>query len=179
MYKSLFPILSASAALAVMASLAACGSGETPDNAAQPGAELAQQNTAIPVPLSESDAPAPPPGDADAAGGQDGGSGEGAALPPPGAFRFVGLWAAKAEMCGDQAWKFTREGLETPAKSVCKFVNAVPVAGGYDISARCTSEGPPVDDELKIRFAESAQAMLFEAESIADAGLIYCGAAEE
>ena len=97
-------------------------------------------------------------------------------LPPPGAFRFVGLWAAEAGMCGGQAWRFTRETMETPAGSVCKFVNATPMDGGYDISARCVAEGPPVDDMLKIRFAESAQAMLFEAGSIADAGLVYCGA---
>jgi hypothetical protein len=48
------------------------------------------------------------------------------------------------------------------------------VPGGYDIAARCTSEGPPVDDLLELRFAQSARAMLFESRSIADAGLERC-----
>ena len=176
MTKSAFPLLSA---LAAMTSISACGGAQAPDNAAEPAGDLAQQNAAIAVPPSETDAPPPPPTAAGRNTEQEGvGNASDHRLPPPGAFRFVGLWAAEEDMCDGQAWRFTRESMETPAGSVCKFVNAVPVAGGYDISARCTSEGPPVDDNLKIRFAESAQAMLFEAESIADAGLIYCGPAE-
>lgn len=167
-------LLSASTALAVMASLTACGGAEAPDNAMQPGDELAQQNAEIPTPPSESDAPSPPRRESEEgnAGNEQRGD---HSLPPSGAFRFVGMWAAEAGMCDGQAWRFTRENMETPAGSVCKFVNATPVPGGYDISARCTSEGPPTDDNLTIRFAESAQAMLFEAESIAGTGLVYCG----
>ena len=169
-------LVASAAALAAMTSLAACGSADAPENAMQ-GDERAQLNAAIPA--SESDVPGPArsngaQGNEQAAASD---SADGARpLPPPGAFRFVGLWAAEAGMCGGQAWRFTRETMETPAGSVCKFVNATPMDGGYDISARCVAEGPPVDDMLKIRFAESAQAMLFEAGSIADAGLVYCGA---
>lgn len=181
MSKLIIPYLPATTLLAVMASLAACGGGET-DNAVQPVDEMAGQNGAISIPVSESDVPSPAEsgeveGDEQ---GESGATGDGTnALPPPGAFRFVGMWAAEADMCDGQAWRFTRESMETPAGSVCKFVNATPVAGGYDISARCVAEGPPVDDMLNIRFAESAQAMLFEAENIADAGLIYCGPPED
>lgn len=179
MTKSVFPLLSATAALAAMTSLSACGDVQAPDNAAQPADELVQQNAAIAIPPSETDAPPPPPTASEVGNKQEGvGNAGDHRLPPTGAFRFVGLWAAEAGMCDGQAWRFTRESLETPAGSVCKFVNAVQADGGYNISARCTSEGPPVDDNLTIRFAESAQAMLFEAESIADAGLIYCGPAE-
>ena len=46
---------------------------------------------------------------------------------------------------------------------------------GYDIVAPCTAEGPETDDAIEIRFAESARAMLFESDAIADAGLVYCG----
>jgi hypothetical protein len=64
--------------------------------------------------------------------------------------------------------------LRTPAGSVCAFSEVKAVPGGYDIAATCTAEGPPAKDMLKIRFAESARAMLFESRSIADAGLIAC-----
>jgi hypothetical protein len=100
----------------------------------------------------------------------------GAVLPPAGADpRFVGAWAADASMCTDKAWHFTETGLETPAGSVCHFNRVTKISGGYDIAARCTAEGPEQDDLIKIRFAESAKAMLFDSASIADTGLIYCG----
>src|SRR3546814_14562356 len=76
--------------------------------------------------------------------------------------------------CDGNAWEFTKTSLHTPAGSVCEFTKVSSVSGGYDIDARCTAEGPPVNDKLKISFAESARAMLFESHSIADAGLTYC-----
>ena len=57
---------------------------------------------------------------------------------------------------------------------MCQFTEVEEVPGGYDIKARCTAEGPEQEDVLEIRFAESAGAMLFESQSIADAGLISC-----
>ena len=60
-------------------------------------------------------------------------------------------------------------GHEDGAKPALRSVH-----GGFDIAARCTAEGPPTDDTLEIRFAESAGAMLFESSVIADAGLIRC-----
>ena len=96
-------------------------------------------------------------------------------LPAPNGLRFVGLWAADAKSCESRAWRFTANSLRTPAGSVCRFDQVTPAGGGYDLTARCTAEGPETDDRLEIRFAESAQAMLFESRSIADAGLVYCG----
>lgn len=170
MTKRRLPPLPACAVLAAMTSLAACGGEEVVQNTIQEDAAIPPSGTDVPV------LPKTEPTEDDGQGETPDAQAGTGALPPPGAFRFVGLWATEADLCADTAWHFTREGLETPAGSVCKFVNATPVGGGYDISARCVAEGPPVDDNLKIRFAESAQAMLFEAESIADAGLIYCGA---
>lgn len=92
----------------------------------------------------------------------------------PAGYRFVGNWAAEERLCADKAWVFTANMLRTPAGSVCRFANVRSVPGGYDIAARCTAEGPPVDDRIEIRFAESAGAMLFESRAIADAGLIRC-----
>lgn len=97
-------------------------------------------------------------------------------LPPDDrALRFVGRWAAAVSMCEGQAWVFTHERLVTPAGSVCEFGDITPVDGGYDIAARCTAEGPAEDDTIRLRFAESARAMLFESRSVAGGGLVYCG----
>lgn len=89
--------------------------------------------------------------------------------------RFVGRWAADEAMCARAAWRFDADRLETPAGSVCRFTEVREVPGGYDIAARCTAEAPERDDILKLRFPESAGGMLFESESIADAGLVRCG----
>jgi hypothetical protein len=48
------------------------------------------------------------------------------------------------------------------------------VPGGYDVSASCTAEEPPRDELLKLRFAESARALLVESRVIGDAGLVRC-----
>ena len=89
--------------------------------------------------------------------------------------RFVGRWAAEERLCASASWRFTETGLETPAGSLCRFDEAREVAGGYDIAAHCTAEAPERDDLLELRFPESAGGMLFESDSIADAGLVRCG----
>lgn len=101
--------------------------------------------------------------------------GYGAIPPDDRALRFVGRWAAEEPLCRTQAWRFTADGLETPGASVCSFGDITPVDGGYDIAARCTAEAPERADTLRLRFAESAHAMLFDSEVIADTGLVYCG----
>lgn len=95
-------------------------------------------------------------------------------VPLPASFRFVGRWATDARNCEALAWRFTVSSLSTPAGSQCAFTKVTEVPGGYDIAARCTAEGPVVGDMLKLRFAESARALLFESGSIADAGLVRC-----
>lgn len=97
-------------------------------------------------------------------------------LPPAGRkLRFVGRWATNLANCRALAWRFSAASLDTPAGSHCDFKNVRPVPGGYDIAALCTAESPPTTDKLTLRFAQSAQAMLFESGTIADAGLVYCG----
>ena len=98
-------------------------------------------------------------------------------LPPPLAQappRFVGRWAAEDTLCARAAWRFSEEELRTPAGSVCRFESIAEVPGGYSIAARCTAEGPEQADRLEIRFAESANAMLFDSRSVAAAGLERC-----
>lgn len=90
--------------------------------------------------------------------------------------RFVGRWATDEAGCATRAWRFTLDRLTTPAGSTCRFSRVSTVPGGYDITAVCTAEGPPAGDTLKLRFAESAGALLFESETVPDAGLIRCPA---
>jgi hypothetical protein len=91
----------------------------------------------------------------------------------PTAYRFTGRWASVERNCADP-WVFTASSLRTPAGSVCSFSRVREVPGGYDIAASCTAEGPAEDDALRLRFAESARALLFESSTIADAGLVRC-----
>lgn len=158
-------------ALGLALLLTACGEAE------EPGNELASVDAAGAQPDQASPIPEPTEAVTNDTGARSGGGQEaGTSLPPAGAgLRFVGLWAAEPSFCADKAWRFTANSLHTPAGSVCQFSRVTPAAGGYDIEATCTAEGPPTGDELEIRFAESAQAMMFESDLIADAGLIYCG----
>ena len=65
--------------------------------------------------------------------------------------------------------------MRTSIGSVCRFTGISVVPGGYDISASCTAEGAEArDDLLQLRFAESAGALLFDAENIAETGLVRC-----
>jgi hypothetical protein len=89
--------------------------------------------------------------------------------------RFVGRWAATEAQCGQEAWRFTPTQLTTPAGSVCLFEEVRVAPGGYDIAARCTAEAPEREDEIRLRFPQSAGGMTFESASIADAGLVRCG----
>ena len=98
----------------------------------------------------------------------------GALHPDDAQYRFVGRWAAEAPLCENAAWRFTVSELRTPTGAVCLFTDVRTVDGGYDIAARCTADGSEQEDELRIRFAESAGAMLFESEHNADEGLIRC-----
>jgi hypothetical protein len=114
------------------------------------------------------EAAGPPPPDADINASLE----EVAGLEAPP--RFVGRWAAEERLCADTAWRFTAGELRTPAGSICRFTEVREVPGGYDIAARCTAEAPERDDVLRLRFPESAGGMLFESDSIADAGLVRC-----
>lgn len=129
----------------------------------QPEAPASPENAAA------SEAPPPPDADINASLGPLGDD-----PPRPGTPRFVGRWAAVERLCATAAWRFTEQGLETPAGSVCRFSAIREVAGGYDIEARCTAEAPERADTVRLRFPESADGMLFEAESIADEGLVRC-----
>src|SRR3546814_5784851 len=127
-------VMPACAVHATMTSVAAGGGEEVVQNTIQVDASMPPSGADVPV------LPEPEPTEANGQGATpDAQAGAGdSLLPPPGAFRFVGLWATEADLFADTAWRFTRESLETPAGSVCKFVNATPMSGGYDIDRKRT-----------------------------------------
>lgn len=98
------------------------------------------------------------------------------ALPPDDrVLRFVGRWASEVGQCRAQPWTFTPDGLTAPTGTACRFDDIAPVEGGFDISGQCTAEGEPRGDRLRVRFAESAHAMLVESRTLEETGLVYCG----
>jgi hypothetical protein len=101
-------------------------------------------------------------------------------LPPAdgAAPRYVGRWAATRQLCEGGAWRFHAKYLETAGEISCSYPRVDTVPGGYDLHAACTAEGPPRTDVIKLRFAESAQAMLVDSKLLPSIGLIYCGPAK-
>jgi hypothetical protein len=97
-------------------------------------------------------------------------------LPPAdAALRFVGLWAADKANCAAHGWRFTSDTLAEPDGSHCSFYKVTKMPGGYDLAARCPAKKPDELDLIKLRFAESARAMLVESNAIKPTGLLYCG----
>jgi len=100
----------------------------------------------------------------------------GRTLPPADAIhRYIGRWAPDVRQCKDGFWTFEERRLSAPNRVTCVFehVNAVP--GGYDVAAACLVEGTTTGDTIKLRFAESARAMLIESKTFGSLGLIFCG----
>ena len=103
-------------------------------------------------------------------------TGQAGELPPPAATaRFVGNWAKDQQSCQSAVWKFTDSTLRTPDGESCSFNRVSEVAGGYEIQATCSGKEGPKSELLKIRFAESAKAMLLDSEELKNGGLVFCG----
>ena len=92
------------------------------------------------------------------------------------ALRFVGRWARNESDCTTKSWVFTKEELTATDGPHCRIYNVKAVPGGYDLGAECPAKKPDPTDLIKLRFAESARAMLVESNAIEPMGLIYCGA---
>jgi hypothetical protein len=90
--------------------------------------------------------------------------------------RYVGRWAARADLCTGGAWVFTRDGFAMEDGPACTFTNVRAEPGGYAIDAQCESGGSTSKSAVTLRFAESARAMLVEGlATLPDTGLVYCG----
>ena len=98
------------------------------------------------------------------------------ALPPANtSLRFVGSWATSQANCAAKAWRITADTLSAIDGPHCSIYKVTKMPGGYDLAARCPAKKPDELDLIKLRFAESARAMLVESNAIKPTGLIYCG----
>lgn len=99
-------------------------------------------------------------------------------LPPPGIGpRFVGKWAADEKSCKSAAWLFTATTVRRPDNWGCSFARVSKVPGGYDVEATCGPAKRSRAASLKIRFAESAKAMILTSTGSGHTGLVFCGRA--
>ena len=100
-------------------------------------------------------------------------------LPPRGAApRYVGRWAARADLCEGGAWTFSEDGAGLEDGPICQFESVTQIPGGYRIATTCEQGGKASRGTATLRFAESARAMLVEdLATLPDTGLVYCGPA--
>jgi hypothetical protein len=97
-------------------------------------------------------------------------------LPPANAaLRFVGRWAHDPSECASKPWRFTASELIVAGGPRCSIYHVSEMAGGYDLAVECPAKKPEPTDLVKLRFAESARAMLVESNAISPTGLVYCG----
>lgn len=90
--------------------------------------------------------------------------------------RYVGQWAVASLGCAEPAWRFEADRLTTQDEVSCAFMQVTPAPGGYDLAARCLAEGEERASTLRLRFAESAKAMLVSGGPFSgEIGLTYCG----
>lgn len=89
--------------------------------------------------------------------------------------RFVGRWAANAQLCERGAWNFEEKKLGTAGEVSCDFDRVTHVADGYDIAARCLAEGVTANETIKLRFPENPDTMQVESKTFSPIVLKRCG----
>lgn len=87
---------------------------------------------------------------------------------------FVGLWATSKANCRSNPWHFTSHELSVRGGPSCTFYQVTAMPGGYDIAAQCPTKKPVPTDLIKVRFAQSAGAMLVESNALQPTGLVRC-----
>lgn len=153
--------------VAVALALLLVGCGKT-----QEAAENQPSASEKPVAASSS-SPAPAPAASASRNASE--SALGALPPADAALRFVGTWAKSRSECASAGWHFTADKMVVAGGPSCSLYKVSKVPGGYDLAAQCPEKKPDPTDLIKLRFAESARAMLVESNAIAPMGLIYCG----
>ncbi|MDD3837758.1 MAG: hypothetical protein PHG43_07970 [Phenylobacterium sp.] len=83
--------------------------------------------------------PEPPPAPAVAAEAPAPQQGPPPPEPPPPA--YVGLWAAKADLCPQGAWVFDRDRVVTAGEVACEFRDVAETDTGFQVTAACAVDG--------------------------------------
>lgn len=98
----------------------------------------------------------------------------GLSLPPIGPQRYVGVWAARPNLCRTGGWRFRPDGLVTAGETSCTFSNVTERAGGFDIAGSCLQDGARKPASMRLTFAESAGGMMVEGAPFQPTGLVWC-----
>lgn len=72
--------------------------------------------------------------------------------PPP----YVGLWAAKADLCPSGAWVFDRERVVTAGEVACEFQQVTPTSSGFQVTATCSAEGEAKPYQFSLTLTDPA-----------------------
>lgn len=100
----------------------------------------------------------------------------GIALPASDAkYRYIGRWAASANLCDHGAWKFRSRKLSTAGEASCDLPEVAVVPSGYELTGTCKAEGKETEQKLKISFDERRGTMRVAGRTLGPVDLIYCG----
>jgi len=150
--------------------LSACGAKSPSNDANLKGNQAEPATAATASAANESEA-----NSGEASSPPESGNALGTLPPEETALRFVGTWATSQANCALKAWRFTDDEITATDGPHCSIYKVSKVPGGYDLAAQCPSKKPVPTDLIKVRFAESARAMLVESNAISPMGLVYCG----
>lgn len=92
--------------------------------------------------------------------------------PEPATF-YVGRWAASQEQCATEPWTFTRASLQA-AEGTCTFDEVAAIPTGFSLKGTCQWQNAQVPADIKVAFAQSAQALLVSGRPVGDVGLTAC-----
>jgi hypothetical protein len=85
-----------------------------------------------------------------------------AAVPSPAPDGYVGVWAARPELCQGGAWRFERTRLQTAGEVSCDIVDVEPGAGGWALDVSCHAEGAAQPGRLTLTLDSTAERMSVE-----------------
>ncbi|MBC6980421.1 hypothetical protein [Caulobacter sp. 17J80-11] len=54
---------------------------------------------------------------------------------------FVGVWAARPDLCANGAWMFTAQGVRTAGETTCTWSKVSKTESGYTLTGDCSAEG--------------------------------------
>lgn len=72
--------------------------------------------------------------------------------PPP----YVGLWAARADLCPSGAWVFDRDRVVTAGEVACEFQQVTETSSGFQVTAACSHEGETKPYQFNLTLTDPA-----------------------
>jgi len=83
-------------------------------------------------------------------GSENGATGATPGRSAPAAPFFVGVWAARPDLCPDLTWRFEADRVVTAGEVACWWDAPEPTADDYLLAATCVAEAPPAPAEIRL-----------------------------